>query len=238
MRRFTVLQLDVPTLAHWMVAEKEPMKVLELREEMLALIGSWANVHYSSESQIGQPTNDMGDSGVGRWLLVDETGGLVVAALAERMGILYIPEEEDPDNDPPPSKVILIQISRLLWTIQSRLTPHPATTTTSLRHVSQVQHSYPDSCKRTTKSLPPQLLSLRLFNSSPTHPLHSHLKTLSWLQLLSPHEDIGYTEPEIVDNETLKTWKSGKEEHTTVSADVGSGSKPWSTRRAQAASTA
>jgi len=212
MRRFTVLQLDVPTLAHWMVAEKEPMKVLELREEMLALIGSWANVHYSSESQIGQPTNDMGDSGVGRWLLVDETGGLVVAALAERMGILYIPEEdEDPDNDPPPSKGDSDSDFEIVVD-----DPKPSDTTSRHHHhITSAMSAKSNTLTLIHANAQPNLSLLSYFlfdssNSSPTHPLHSHLKTLSWLQLLSPHEDIGYTEPEIVDNETLKTWKSGK----------------------------
>lgn len=33
--------------------------------------------------------------GGGRWLVVDDTGGLVVAALAEKMGILYPADQED-----------------------------------------------------------------------------------------------------------------------------------------------
>ncbi|KAK6583552.1 hypothetical protein PZA11_003282 [Diplocarpon coronariae] len=83
LRRFTVLPVDVPTLTRWIAEEKDTGKILELREEMLALAGSWANVHFSS----ALPTQP--DLAGGRWLVVDETGGLLVAALAERMGILY-----------------------------------------------------------------------------------------------------------------------------------------------------
>lgn len=46
--------------------------------------------------------------------------------------------------------------------------------------------------------------------SPPTHPLYTHLKTLSWLQLLHLTEHAGYAEPETVPDCVLQTWKSGK----------------------------
>ncbi|KAI9872342.1 MAG: tRNA (adenine(58)-N(1))-methyltransferase non-catalytic subunit trm6 [Pleopsidium flavum] len=212
LRRFTVLPLDVPTLAHWMMSEKEPMKVLELREEMLALIGSWANARCSSESQTCETDSDMGDTGVGRWLLVDETGGLVVAALAERMGILCPPEEnDDSDTDPLPRNgdsgsdvEIVVDTSK-----QSE------TTSSHHHHNTSAMSAKSNTLTLVHANAQPNLSLLSYFlfdasNSSPAHPLHAHLKTLSWLQLLSPYEDVGYTEPEVVDRQILKTWKSGK----------------------------
>ena len=92
LKRFTVLPLDVAMLTHWMMQEKDASKILEIREEMLGLIGSWANVHFS-----GDVPGVIG----GRWLVVDETGGLLVAAMAERMGILH--EEYNPSPPPKPT---------------------------------------------------------------------------------------------------------------------------------------
>ncbi|KAK5028004.1 tRNA (adenine(58)-N(1))-methyltransferase non-catalytic subunit trm6, partial [Cryomyces antarcticus] len=43
LRRFTVLPLDVSMLTQYMLSDKESSKVMDLREEMLGLIGCWAN---------------------------------------------------------------------------------------------------------------------------------------------------------------------------------------------------
>jgi len=83
LQRFTVLPLDVSMLTSYILDEKDAAKTFEMREETLGLIASWSNIHYSGpeqESQIVSP---------GRWLVVDDTGGLLVALLAERLGILY-----------------------------------------------------------------------------------------------------------------------------------------------------
>lgn len=95
MKRFTVLPLDVSMLTEVM-GEREPHRIMELREETLGLIGSWANVHYGPPS--APADRSQAGSGNGRWLVVDDTGGLVVAALAEGMGILYPEEDEEEDN--------------------------------------------------------------------------------------------------------------------------------------------
>jgi tRNA (adenine-N(1)-)-methyltransferase non-catalytic subunit len=104
-RRFSVLPLDVPMLNYWTLEEKDASKIMDMREEMVALLGCWANVHFggtdpceaplmSTKEQVGEDT-DMEEpeptqtSAPGRWLVVDDTGGLLVAAMAERMGILY-----------------------------------------------------------------------------------------------------------------------------------------------------
>ncbi|KAI4137437.1 MAG: hypothetical protein L6R39_007293 [Caloplaca ligustica] len=41
LRRFTVLPMDVPLLVNWMLNDRDASKIMELREETLALIGSW-----------------------------------------------------------------------------------------------------------------------------------------------------------------------------------------------------
>jgi tRNA (adenine-N(1)-)-methyltransferase non-catalytic subunit len=47
LRRFAVLPLHVATLAHWMLCEREAVKIMDVREETLALLGCWANVHFA-----------------------------------------------------------------------------------------------------------------------------------------------------------------------------------------------
>lgn len=93
LQRFTVLPLNVSMLTSYILDEKDAAKVLEIRDETLGLIASWSNIHYSGpehESQVGSP---------GRWLVVDDTGGLIVALLAERMGILYPPNSQSENGD-------------------------------------------------------------------------------------------------------------------------------------------
>ncbi|KUJ08963.1 Gcd10p-domain-containing protein [Mollisia scopiformis] len=183
LRRFTILPVDVPMLGNWMMEEKDASKILEMRQEMVALLGSWSNVHFS-EMPI-----DVG-TGCGRWLVVDETGGLLVASLAERMGILY-PDQEDeavPDNEEETYR---------------RVEPPLATSNTiTLIH----------------NNAQPNLALLKYFSynptdssTSPNHPLSTHLHSLSWLQLLSPSNDSVYSTPiEPVSPETLASYRSGK----------------------------
>ncbi|RYP64486.1 hypothetical protein DL771_008730 [Monosporascus sp. 5C6A] len=108
-RRFCVLPLDVPMLGNWLLEEKDPAKILEMREEMIALLGCWANVHFGGKDRCenGEPEADSvnkvadgenkpeSEPTTGRWLVVDDTGGLLVAAMAERMGVLYPAEADD-----------------------------------------------------------------------------------------------------------------------------------------------
>ncbi|POS73438.1 tRNA (Adenine-N(1)-)-methyltransferase non-catalytic subunit trm6 [Diaporthe helianthi] len=118
LRRFTVLPLDVSNFGSYALHERDSNKILEMREEMVGLLGCWANVHYSSVDQdeldatetparteqeemdeIKKPKQPEGT----RYLVVDDTGGFLVAALAERMGILYpkTTTEEDEANGLP-----------------------------------------------------------------------------------------------------------------------------------------
>ena len=115
-RRFSILPLDIPMLNYWTLEDKDPSKILDMREEMVALLGCWANVHFGgSDPCEAQPAakikqdgeEDTNMEGVetvdtslpGRWLVVDDTGGFLVAAMAERMGLLYPPEEDQSNTE-------------------------------------------------------------------------------------------------------------------------------------------
>ena len=193
LKRFCVLPLDVATMTDWQMNERDFGKILEVRNEMLALMGSWANVHAAGTNH----HELVSETPSCRYLVVDDTGGLVIAAMAERMGILH-PSDNDiekPQNDEQPHNT---QNSPQ----QTRRQPTPKCTlsnTLTLIHANSQ----------------PNLALLRYFgydanNPSSTHPLTSHLNTLSWLQLLDPNSDPSYIEPELVPPQTLQTWKSSK----------------------------
>lgn len=101
-RRFCVMPLDIPMIDHWLLEEKDSQKILELREEMLGLLGCWANVHWGGDDDDDTKTDHVDDDENGqkeiepqaRYLVVDDTGGLLVAAMADRMGLLNPPEKE------------------------------------------------------------------------------------------------------------------------------------------------
>ena len=184
LRRFTLLPLDVAMLCHWMIQDKDASKILELREELLALAGSWSNVHYAAD-----PSPAPGSEG-GRWLVVDETGGLLVAAMAERMGILY-PDGDSSDEFPE---------------TRSHEFEHSFSTSNTLT----LLHT----------NAQPNLSLLNYFHYNPnaptstsyhTHPLATHLLPLSWLQLISPELDSTYSSPPpIYTLQERQDMKSGK----------------------------
>ncbi|MCJ1438181.1 tRNA (adenine(58)-N(1))-methyltransferase non-catalytic subunit trm6 [Xylographa pallens] len=209
LRRFTVLPVDVPLLLEWVLNEKEPSKVMEIREEILALIGSWSNVHYSG-LQAYPCADNLPDAYGGRWLVVDETGGLLVAAMAERMGILSPPQKDQTHTN------------------QARTIENPngsgedslaTTTTKTVQRPVDVQIAAMSADANTITLIhantQPNLALLTYFDFDPTspnlsHPLHAHLRSLSWLQLLSPTEDPSYAEPEVVPDEVIHAMKGGK----------------------------
>ncbi|KAH4126716.1 tRNA methyltransferase non-catalytic subunit TRM6 [Parastagonospora nodorum] len=94
LKRFTALPMDVGVLTEY-VLEKEAYKIMELREDLLGLICSWANIHCGTTSRVQTAEDGVSQIGGGRWLVVDDTGGLVTAALAERMGVLYPDDDEE-----------------------------------------------------------------------------------------------------------------------------------------------
>ncbi|KAL8865444.1 MAG: hypothetical protein Q9174_006883, partial [Haloplaca sp. 1 TL-2023] len=206
-RRFTVYPIDVPRLANWILNDKEASKILELREETLALIGSWSNIHFTPP-----PSEADGDTtpptGNGRWLMVDETSGLLVAAAAERLGILPMSDETRP-------KSTRTQEIRPAPSRPSQPTDHQPTDhqpSAPKRH-SNFAHSNTITLLHANSQ--PNLSLLNYFNFDaasppPSHPLTRHLHALSWLQLLDPESDNACQEPEVVPLSVLQTWKSGK----------------------------
>lgn len=216
LRRFTMLPLDVPTLARWIMTDKEPMKIMELREEILSLIGSWSNVHCTPSETTPSPSGNVMQMREGRWLVIDETAGLLVAYLAEKMAILQPPDHNDQEVE---CKVPLKQEA-------DAVNADDAVGDPTTKYVFTPPAQYPRPRKATSPdtvntitlihaNAQPNLSLLKYFhfdafNPSTSHPLESHLKTLSWLQLLSPEDDMSYAEPEIASEETIQGWKSGK----------------------------
>ncbi len=194
MRRFCVLPLDVPTLTDWLMNERDFGKVLELRNEVLGLIGCWSNVHAEGWT--------MNTPASGRYLVVDDTGGLVVAAMAERMGILNGEEHVHTSAVCDDAKNEEISLAAPDDFRKGRqLVPAMSAQSETIT----VLHS----------NSQPNLALLKYFSFDtntppPHHPLYTRLKTLSWLQLLSPDSDPAYREPEVVTPETLASWKSSK----------------------------
>lgn len=181
LKRFTVLPVDVPHLTQWMVQEKNAAKIMEIREEMLALIGSWANVHFSS---IRSCLNDDTDENVkpsGRWLVVDETGGLLVASIAERMGILYpktkpmSPEALNFDKNSEMNHDLSISRANTITLVHNNTQPNLSL----LKYFSFL----PDN-QNASKD-----------NTKPPHPLSVNLFLINWLQLLNPSQDTTYATP-------------------------------------------
>ncbi|APA05796.1 hypothetical protein SS1G_01835 [Sclerotinia sclerotiorum 1980 UF-70] len=201
LRQFTILPMDVAMMDYWMMKEKDASKIMEFRDEMLALAGSWANVHFSEDPE-NEHTDALNTSGGGRLLVVDETGGLLVAAMAERMGLLY-PEE---DQDLP------TEFTGAVEEAQADKEPAP-------RHQSDRQ--YRPYANTNTLTLihtnsQPNLSLLKYFNfniDSPaaSHPLTKRLLPISWLQLISPESDSLYSSPPpSATPEELSKWSSGK----------------------------
>ncbi|KAI7193394.1 hypothetical protein D0869_07227 [Hortaea werneckii] len=234
LKRFTVLPMDIGNLIDH-ILEKEPARILEMREETLGLMMAWSNAHTEVAQEVDR-SKDGKKVGGGRWLVVDETGGLVVAAMAERMNLLHKPEDEEnsklqgngeaaqdsingssgqqsndvsmPDapettngnDNAPPKSNAKPESQDSTQNQQHRDFPTPAPTNTiTLLH----------------PAVQPNISLLKHFgydsNGPDTaHPLHTHLKPLSWLQLLHPTDDPTYAEPHAVPDTDLAKWKSGK----------------------------
>ncbi|PGG98915.1 tRNA (adenine-N(1)-)-methyltransferase non-catalytic subunit [Blastomyces parvus] len=231
LKRFSVLPLDVPLLTQWMLEQKDATKIMELRDEMIGLIGCWANVHNGGDAFTISESIEMHPAS--RWLIVDDTGGLVVAAMAERMGILYPhqtnigdvkdkaassqlqPEngdEHQPDNPEPSSQHGPVQASRGL----SEQAGGASSSSARSKRPSPGMTSNNTTLTMIHPNAQPNLSLLKYFSfdvsdPSPSHPLHTNLKTLSWLQLLDPSSDPVYSkEPTIASEEALASWKPNK----------------------------
>ncbi|KAK1091551.1 hypothetical protein LTR48_006070 [Friedmanniomyces endolithicus] len=195
LKRFTVLPMEVGSLIEYLL-EKEPGRIMEMREETVGLVGAWSNAHYSGGEE-AERDGTVEEGGGGRWLVVDETGGLVVAALAERMGILRKPDEDEEgveDGD----------------TNGERQVNGHGTGDDDVEMTSEYASTANGNHATNAQPVPPKVLRLRHHIPDPTHPLHTHLKTLSWLQLLHPTQDPTYTAPPLASPTEIATWKSGK----------------------------
>ncbi|KAJ4422016.1 tRNA (adenine(58)-N(1))-methyltransferase non-catalytic subunit trm6 [Gnomoniopsis sp. IMI 355080] len=110
LRRFTVLPVDANGYGNFWMGERDATKILDMREEMIGLVGCWANIHFSEVTHAAVPevpeeekTDEMEIEEIKkpkkpegtRYLVVDDTCGLLVGALAERMGVMYWEKAED-----------------------------------------------------------------------------------------------------------------------------------------------
>ena len=210
LRRFTVLPMDVPLLAKWMLEDRDATKIMEMREETLALIGSWSNVHFTPSIQT-EHLDGQNRAGQGRWLIVDETGGLLVAAAAEKLGVLNPTGRGHMTSPAGQTRRTAESLEGGEAQLPEEL-PQAQYPTTGRRKFTLAQSN---TITLVHANPQPNLSLLRYFNfdagnPDPSHALSRHLRTISWLQLLHPDEDNACTEPEIVSPELLQTWKSGK----------------------------
>ncbi|KAF2234285.1 hypothetical protein EV356DRAFT_559543 [Viridothelium virens] len=242
LKRFTVLPLDVSLLLEWVLTEKEAPRIMELREELLGLVLCWSNVHHMMPLSNAYCPDDVSASG--RWLVIDETSGLIVAALAEKIGVLYEEEEdeEDEERELPDSSRSYPQLNGMPVKVhqsdaisteekcsdtQSNGVPSDSAANRSStlqpqmpvnrppKHSVRAQSATSNSITLLHAATQPNISLLKYFgyddsNANEKHHLFMHLKTLSWLQLLSPEADSTYQEPEVVPDNILQTWRGGK----------------------------
>lgn len=267
-RRFTVVPLDVCALGNWLMDDKDAgAKILGLRDEMVALLGCWGNVHYGGadrfvgrevregegeeaktdeaktdeageaktevDAQPGQPDQpDQPDQPAldiasqlqgGRWLMVDDTGGLLVAAMAERMGILYTEEEEGgPEAD---SEMVDADGHGQEAQTEQPEQPDQAGSACPRKYPPddlQPAFSLANTLTLVHANTQPNLAYLRYFGfdhadsstytaGAPYHPLVDHLLCLSWLQLLDPASDSLYAAPAPCETpEVVAAWKPAR----------------------------
>ena len=229
LRRFTVLPLDATMLAQWMLEDRDPSKILEMRQETIGLVGCWADVHFG-----GLPVEGASEPHGGRWLAVDDTGGLLVAALAERMSLLYQEPQEDEAEDKghqETAEATEAASTPQLPTKDAEENPeeHPAEPSSPKpqRHPRKRprrddlddHYAQTNTITLIHSNTQPNLSLLRYFDFDasdpnpryPYHPLFTNLLPVSWLQLVSPDEDAGYADkPAEVSPEELAAWKTNR----------------------------
>ncbi|KAL4939830.1 hypothetical protein BDV06DRAFT_198021 [Aspergillus oleicola] len=204
MKRFTPFPMDVSSLTNYMLENKESaQKTFELRDELMGLIGSWGNVHHGGDASI-QATLPKPN---GRYLVVDETGGLVVAAMAERMGILYPDEDDEQDQD-----------DKENCTSKQEEQTEEQTSINSLQRPNRpgLMSASGNTITILHANKQPNTSLLKYFNydfnvPDENHPLYTNLKAVSWLQLLNPEADPIYAEePPLMSESELAAMKTNK----------------------------
>ena len=196
-KRFTILPLDVSLLINYTLEERDAGRTMELRDEHIGLLGCLANVHHGGQINLDAVKPN------GRYLVVDETGGLLVAAMAERMGILYPHDDEDSAEDGPPAEDEGNEESAEGSSTFRRRRPQPMSAS---GNTLTVIHAYGQ----------PNLSLLKYFGydasqPDPSHPLYTHLKSASWLQVVDPATDpILCQEPTIIPPEEMASLKPNK----------------------------
>lgn len=225
LRRFTVLPLDVVLLGQWLLEDRDAGKILEMRLEMMGLLGCWADVHFG-----GEPVPGVSEPHGGRWLAVDDTGGLLVAAMAERMGILHPEPTREDDEDASENHGEREQTEALPEQADTNGTSEqhnpPSSPQTQRTHRKHPRRDDLDEHYALTNTITlihtnsqPNLSILRYFDydatdanpSYPYHPLFTNLLPISWLQLVDPAEDAVYFEkPEDITSEQLASWKPNR----------------------------
>ncbi|KAJ5908699.1 hypothetical protein N7495_001381 [Penicillium taxi] len=203
-RRFSVQPLDVSVLTNYLLSSRDTGKTMELRDEHIGLIGCLGNVHHGGNVSL----DDIRPNG--RYFVVDETGGLVIAAMAERMGILYPREEDDEilsavDGNEGEQTTENVEVAanddeNAQFAVSDGRFPTENTGEAKpTSHNPRRNRPRPMSATGNTLTVvhanpQPNLSLLKYFGydlNSPdeNHPLYTHLKTVSWLQLVNPSLD-------------------------------------------------
>ncbi|KAL4864532.1 hypothetical protein BDV12DRAFT_176099, partial [Aspergillus spectabilis] len=200
MRRFTAFPMDVSALTNFMLENKDSAtKSMELRDELMGLIGCWGNVHHGGDTSFQETLSKQN----GRYLVVDETGGLVVAAMAERMGLLYPDEELDGEETEATEN-------------DNNNTKEPSEKTQSGPRRPEQMSATGNTITLIHANKQPNTSLLKYFGfdqgiPDESHPLYKNLKSISWLQLLDPEADPIYAqEPAIIPDSELATLKTNK----------------------------
>lgn len=226
LRRFTILPLGVTLLGQWMLQERDAARILDMRPELLALVACWADVHFG-----GPPVEGATAPYGGRWLAVDDTGGLLVAAMAERMGILYRDSHQPAASgeDQPDQRREQATSAHATQGVDGKTEGKSAAPCSSQAQRSPLKrprrddmgdhYALTNTITVIHSNSQPNLSLLRYFDYDfndanpppPHHPLSTHLLPISWLQVVSPGEDsvYGYGPPE-ASAEELATWKTNR----------------------------
>ncbi|GMM29357.1 tRNA 1-methyladenosine methyltransferase subunit [Martiniozyma asiatica (nom. inval.)] len=199
LRRFTVNKVTPESLVDFLYQEKEPIKILGLSVESLGLMMSMANV---------MPGGD--------YLVVDETGGLIVFAMLERMGgkgtITLIHENDQPT---------LHLLRHTSWNEKSDLLDeillsvnvaqflHPGTERPEFSELTEAEITKLPEVKQTQykRKLKRHLLSLKAID----HVLESSFDSLVYVSTLNPSSFVPEIIPRLAGSSPIVVYSQYKE---------------------------